>query len=137
MCRVTRERWEPRSRGGFILFEVILAMMIFSVAAVGLTKALNSMLVTTNEMQRDYAVQMGLEAIINEAKAREDDDEMELERREETLGVVFTTEVERVSDLENKEGRRLNDMHLLRATATFEDGSAEPIVIEMYLYIED
>ena len=126
-----------RNSGGYILLEVILAMMVFSVAVVGLTKALNSMLNTTNEIQREYAVQMGLDAIIAEAKAKDDDNEMELERYEESLGVTFRTEVERVRDLENKDGRRLNDLHMLTATATFEDESAEPIVVQMYLYIED
>ena len=125
------------STGGYILLEVILAMMVFSVAVVGLTKALNSMLNTTNEIQREYAVQMGLDAIIAEAKAKDDDDDMELERYEESLGVIFNTNVERVRDMQNQEGRRLDDLYLLTATATFEDESAEPFIVEMYLYIED
>ena len=126
-----------RSQGGYILLEVIMAMMVFSVAVVGLTKALNSMLNTTNEIQREYVVQMGLDAIIAEAKAKDDAGDMELERYEESIGVTFNTEVERVRDLQNQDGRRLYDLYTLTATATFEDESAEPIIVEMYLYVED
>ena len=125
------------SKSGFILLEVVIAMMVFAIAAVGLTRALSSMLETTNFLQREQAVQLGLEAIINEARAHEDEDLMELERVEEYMGVTYNTKVERVRDLTAEDGKRLYDLHLLIATATYHDGSEDPLVVQMYVYVED
>lgn len=127
-------RLRRKRTGGFILLEVVLALMVFSIAVVGLTNSLSGAIDTTTQLQRDHTIQLGLDAILAEARSRDDVDQMELERIESSLGVVFSTEVEKMEEFQNRDGKTLRDLHTLRATAIYQDGSEEPETVEIYIY---
>ena len=55
---------------GFLLLEVIVALTVFSLVAVGLAVALQSSIDASNRLARDLAVREGLEGMLVEARTK-------------------------------------------------------------------
>ncbi len=60
--------FEFGASSGYILFEVIIAVTIFSLAIVGLMRVLDTSLETANLFARDTAIRYGLQSILTEAR---------------------------------------------------------------------
>tara|TARA_R110002096_G_scaffold91625_22_gene207387 strand:- start:634 stop:1014 length:381 start_codon:yes stop_codon:yes gene_type:complete len=118
-----------RKDGGYILFEVIIAVTIFSLAIVGLMRVLDTSLNSANYFACDTAIRYGLQSILTEARHR-DLGNMILVQRDEAMGVEYRTEVEPLQ-LASDSGGALSGLYILRATATY-DGEQE--VAEVWIY---
>ncbi|MDP1591011.1 MAG: hypothetical protein Q8M07_24875, partial [Prosthecobacter sp.] len=57
---VTRHSSFRRKGGGYILFELVLALGIFAIAVLGLAKSLNQALETANLLKRDQIIRIGM-----------------------------------------------------------------------------
>lgn len=118
---------------GYVLMEVLVALTIFSLAVVGMTRALNTTVDVSNQFAFDSAVRLGLEAILTESRNR-DLEAMVMEVQDENLGVTYRTEVEGLI-LENTDGAALTDLYVLRATASWERGNLQDQeVAEIWIY---
>lgn len=107
---------------GMTLMEVIVAMGIFSLAAVALVGSLNSIADTTREAQRLLEVEQALESIIDEYGKLPN-----LVEKKETIkpgkdGVGFEVRIELVRDLRTKNGNFLADIFRIAATANWREG---------------
>ena len=119
------------SNSGYILFEVIIAVTIFSLAVVGLMRVLDTSLDSANLFARDTAIRYGLQSILTEAQHQELAN-MTLERTDEALGAVYRTEIEPLQ-LASGGGSTLSNLYVLRAIATIGD---EQEVAEIWIYRE-
>lgn len=107
---------EPAARGGYLLLEVIIALTVFSIVAVGLAVALQSSIEASNRLSRDLAIREGLEGMLVEARAKPKREEMAFSRPDERLGVEFRTELEELRFV-NVDGEPVSGLWLLRASA--------------------
>ncbi|MEM7699880.1 MAG: hypothetical protein AAF236_15905, partial [Verrucomicrobiota bacterium] len=87
------------SRGGYALFEVILAVTVFSIAVTGFVVLLVRMSDTSAAFAKDRLIQQRLETILIEAK-RQSVSEMNAEIFDEVLGMQLRTYAEPL-DLDN------------------------------------
>lgn len=102
--------------GGFTLLEVILAVGIFSLAAVALVQALNTIGLATIEASDQHEVDLQIKSLLNEYCF---DPLLKLEVIElDEINAVFEYQVEiEKADLRTEEGSELNDMFVVRVTA--------------------
>ncbi len=105
----------PRRRA-FLLLEVIIALTVFSLVAVGLAVALQSSIDASNRLARDLAIREGLEGMLVEARTKPKTKEMAFSRRDEKLAVEFRTEIEPLV-FTNFRGEPVEGLWLLRALA--------------------
>ena len=108
----------------YILFEVMIAVAIFSIAAVGLANSLNATIEAANYLDRQTAIRYGLESILAEAKQKPKRDEMVIQIEDEVLGVNYRTEIEPLS-LVNQKGDALDGLYRLIAIAEYHDAHNE------------
>ena len=128
-----RFRCQPAGRAGYLLFEVIIAITIFSLSFVGLMRVLKQSQDSATQFALEAHIRYGLEAILTEVRNRPIE-EMVQEQTDTLLGVVYHTEVEPLA-LATEEGTPLSDLYLLRARATYERGGrAEEDVAEIWIY---
>jgi len=114
-----------RSRGGYALLDVIIAVTVFSFWGVGLVTLLQKVSDTSNSYSRDRLIQYQLESLLTEMKHRPVQ-EMTVERRDEALDVTFRTVVMPLN-LTNIDGETLEDLYEVTATATFMDSGGEQV----------
>jgi len=120
---------QPRSPRGMTLFEVILALAIFSTAAVALVTALNAIGMATLEARNIRAVEQGLEGIIDEESKRPLIAELEKDIKPGADGVSYHVRVTPVTDVRNQMGTQLNNLFRIVVTAKWkEDG--HPMTLE-------
>lgn len=120
---------------GFMLLEVLLALGVFSAAAVGFAVALHRMAATAEMAQREMRVTRILDSALQEA--------LSLPTMEEgvtTVTVVensmeIDTRIEIVDDLENQDGELLQDLFRIEITANwFENGEWQNRSVETLRY---
>lgn len=128
---------QSQSQKGYMLFEVIMAVTIFSLAMVGLFKTLQVSAQTSNDFARDTAIRYGLLAILTEAKHRDLQD-MNLEQMDEEMEIAYTTEVEAVQ-MSTEEGTNLGGLYKLKAIATYLGPNGQQLqdTAEMLIYREE
>lgn len=105
----------PQNRG-FTLLELLMAMALFTVAAVSLAEALNLISLTVGESIDDAEVREQLRATMLEVSR---DSALTAETREtnpDKRGLYFRIEVERL-DLKNEEGQTLDNLFEVKVTA--------------------
>jgi prepilin-type N-terminal cleavage/methylation domain-containing protein len=108
-CRFSQNR-------GFTLLELLMAMALFTVAAVSLAEALNLISLTVGESIDDAEVREQLRATMLEVSR---DSALTAETREtnpDKRGLYFRIEVERL-DLKNEEGQTLDNLFEVKVTA--------------------
>ena len=133
MKRVDIQKDRKRGREGYALFDVVLAVTVFALAVTGLVVQLGQIAQGSNAYAKDRLIQYGLEAMLTEAKHKPVQ-EMGGEFLDETLGVTYSTTVEELN-VANVDGEALEDMYLLKVTATFDaDGVEQTETAEIYVY---
>lgn len=121
------------STAGYALFDVVLAVTVFALAVTGLVVQLGQIAQGSNAYSKDRLVQYGLEAMLTEAKHKPVQ-EMSGDFVDENLGVTYSTTVEELN-VANADGENLEDMYLLKVTATFESDGVEQVeTAEIYVY---
>lgn len=111
----------PR-RQGMTLLEVVLALAVFSIAALALVGTLNQIAEAASESQILLEVEQNLESLIDEYGKMPQMRELEEEIKPGSDGVAYRVKVEMVKDLRNKDGRFLQDMYKITAIARWNDG---------------
>jgi type II secretory pathway component PulJ len=107
-----------KRRRGFLLMEVVLAMMIFAVMSVGFTRALSAMRRNSQLVSEQMQIAQVVDSALTEALTLSSLEEGETlssvgENNMEVLTIVEPLE------LENEEGRVLQQMFRIRIIATW------------------
>lgn len=125
-----RARWRD---GGFILLELILATILFSVAVVGLARATQYSVHDLAALNRENDIRVSLRSFLEEVR-RKPITEMSMDSEDERLGVTFSSKTEELT-LKNVNGTVLKDLYKLTVTATVkEQTNEEPETIEVWVY---
>lgn len=119
--------------GGYILFELVLALTIFAIAVLGLAKSLNQALETANLLRRDQIIRIGMRSMLEEIRNKPIA-QMSTSKMDTTYGITYTSTSETVS-LKTTSGSVLSDMYNLtiRATSSF-DGVPQEDTLSVYVY---
>lgn len=107
---------------GMTLFEVILALALFSTAAVALVVAINAMGSATLEARSLRAVEQGLEGIMDEYSKSPQINELDKEIKAGKDGVSYRVKIKPLENLKNQDGVVLSGMfHIEISAAWVED----------------
>ena len=60
----------PQTKNGFLLFEVMVGVTVFALAALGLAKALNSSIDAALSLQKESQIRLSLQSKLAELKAK-------------------------------------------------------------------
>jgi prepilin-type N-terminal cleavage/methylation domain-containing protein len=106
-----RRTFRKSHRRGFLLLEVILALMVFGIAATGFAVALNHMGKAAHNAQQELRITRILESALDEAMSLPT-----LEEGSSTVVVPDTdieidTTVELLKEIENQDGQLLQEMY--------------------------
>lgn len=126
-----------RKGQGFTLIEVLLSLLIFSVAAVSLVQAINILGTAGVEARSDRAIQDRLDNLLLET-SRKPLPRMNLNSPfEETHRENNVTYEVRIEPLEmtNKDNQRLNDLYKVQVKALWnENGREQRMTAETWMY---
>ncbi len=101
---------------GFTLLELLMAMALFTVAAVSLAEALNLISLTVSETIDDAEARELLRATMLEVARDPNLAEDSRETNPDERGLYFRIQVERL-DLKNQEGQTLDNLYEVQVTA--------------------
>jgi len=108
---------------GFMLLEVLLALGIFSAAAVGFVVAIHRMADVAEMAQRELRVTRILDSALHEALSLPEMEEGVTTVTVIENGMEIDTRIEPIEDLENKDGALLQNMFRIEVTANwYENG---------------
>jgi Na+-translocating ferredoxin:NAD+ oxidoreductase RnfG subunit len=111
------------------IFEVILALGVFSIAAVALVSALTAIGNATLEARTIRAVEQTVEGIMDEESKRPQIVEMEKELKKSADGVTYSVKVIPVQNLKNQDNVPLQGLFRIIVSAKWlEDG--QPMLME-------
>ena len=121
-------------RGGFVLLEIILAIALFAMCAVSMTRALDMIAKTSKAAQREGQVMRVLESVLAEVVHQP-----ELKAGGEHFdpgadGVTVDASIEHI-DLLTRNKARLDHMFEIRVKAFIKDGSSHLMEREMKTYV--
>lgn len=123
-----------RNSRAFILFEVMIAIAIFSIVSLGLAMAMQSTIDASNYLDKQTVIRHGLESIMNEALRKPKRQEMAFSLSDDLLEIKYRTELESLR-LVNVEGESVDDMWVLRAIANYrENGEEREETAELYVH---
>ena len=105
-----------------MMLEVILALGIFSTAAVGFVVAIHRMAATAEMAQREMRVTRILDSALREAVSIPDLEEGVTTITVEENGMEIDTRVEILENLENKDGQLLQFMFRIECVANWYEG---------------
>lgn len=124
-----------RRARGFMLLEVLLALGIFSAAAVGFVVALHRMADVAELSQREMRVTRILDSALHEALSIPLMEEGTTTVSVIENGMEIDTRIEILENLENKDGQLLQDMFRIEVTANwFENGEWQKRSVETLRY---
>ena len=127
-----------RRRGGFTLFETVLALLIFSIAVVSLVEVINKMGLASSEARRMRTVQSQLETILRETTRHPPQEILSGQTSYQThatnAGVDYLTRIQKV-ELSNVDNQPLPGIYSVSVSATWTDGGAkEQLTADTLLY---
>jgi prepilin-type N-terminal cleavage/methylation domain-containing protein len=119
---------------GFVLMEVLMAIALFSMVAVALTKALGQVGNLAVEGRRELHVMTGLQSALLEASKVADLEEGSYVSEPDAMGVTYETTVQEL-ELYNENEEILGDMWLVQVRALWnENGVEREELAEVYRY---
>lgn len=124
-----------RSRGGFLLFEVILALAIFGIAATGFAVALHKVsdlaMLTQSEMRITRILESSLEEAVSIPTLQEGTTSVRIAEGD----IDIDTKVELMQDqLKNKDGQSLQEMYRITVIAHWYDTAPRERFVETWRY---
>jgi Tfp pilus assembly protein PilV len=118
---------------GYVLFEVILALTVFSLAVLGMAKALGVAIESVGSLNRENDIRVGLRSFVEEIR-RKETSEMVVSNKDDHLDATFSSTLEPL-DLRDRNGSVLNDLYTLHAVATYSVGSEQrEETVDVYVY---
>jgi Tfp pilus assembly protein PilV len=122
-----------KSRSGYVLFEVVLALMIFALSVLKLAESLQLSLEVAETMSNQNKVRIGLRSFVEEMR-RKQVSEMATQVTDDALGVTYTSSVDPLT-IKNLDGTVLTDLYVLHAKAEWGEGeAAHDESVDLYLY---
>lgn len=127
---------QPRHRtAGFTLMEVLLALAVFSIAALALVGTINQIATVSSDSQRLLEIEQTLESLIDEYGKMPQVRELEEQIKPGADGVAYRVLIQQVKNLQNKDGRFLQNTFQILVTARWDDGDgAVEMNAETYRY---
>lgn len=123
----------PRIQRAYILFELIIALTIFSIGVLGLAQSLNASMEVANILNKEQRLRIGLRSFVEEIR-RKPLNEMVSTLADPALGVTYTSTVEPVS-LTMTRGGTLSDMYNLKVIASYSVGNElREESVDVYVY---
>lgn len=124
-----------RPASGFVLLEVILALALFVLVAVGMTQALGQMARTSTTARQEAQVLRQLESVLAEVRHQPELKKGSFDFPVNEQGIAATATVQEV-ELYTKDKVKLDHMFLVRAEAWIRDGRDQLLrrAMESYVY---
>lgn len=122
-----KSKCQPRLRTrvrGMTLLEVVLALAVFSIAALALVGTIQQIADAGIESQKLLEIEQGLESLLDEYGKMPQLREMEQELKPGTDDVAYRIAIELVRDLRNQDGRFLQNTYRILVTARWNEGGA-------------
>ncbi|MBV6500015.1 MAG: hypothetical protein CJBNEKGG_02482 [Prosthecobacter sp.] len=124
---------QPSTLLAYILFELIIALTIFSIGVLGLAQSLNASMEVANILNKEQRLRIGLRSFVEEIR-RKPLNEMVTTLADTALGVTYTSTVEPVS-LTMTQGGTLSDMYNLKVIASYTVGNElREESVDVYVY---
>jgi hypothetical protein len=115
--------------------EVLLAILLFGLAGLGLSRALNLTARAANQTRIELTMMNKLQSALTWAHKYPQLEEGEEITEPDEMGVSIKTEFIPIEEMENEDGQLLQDMWLIRCTAFWErHGEELSMVAETYRY---
>ena len=125
---------KPACRG-FLLLEVLLALMVFGIAATGFTVALKQMAIAADAAQRELHITRILESALDEALSVPTLEEGTTTAVVPDTDIEIDTTIELLKELESEEGQLLQEMYRVNVTAHwFSDNAWQERSAETWRY---
>ena len=122
-----------KSSSGYVLFEVVLALTVFSLAVMGMAKALGVAIESVGSLNRENDIRVGLRSFVEEIR-RKETSEMVQSSKDDHLDATFSNTLEPL-DLRDRNGSMLNDLYTLHAVAAYSVGSEQrEETVDVYVY---
>ena len=118
-----------RRASGMTLLEVVLALAVFSIAALALVGTLNKVAEVGVESQRLLEVEQQLESLVDEYSKAPQVTELDEQIKPGADGVAYRVVVQLVKDLKNQDGRFLQNTYRIQAFARWNEGGG-PIELQ-------
>ena len=110
-----------------------MALIVFTVAIVGLAKSANMAVKTVGSLSRENDIRLGLDSFLEEVR-RKPVAEMKQSTPDERLGVTYQSTVDELT-LKNVQGTVLRDLYKLRVVALVEgEPEEDAIAVEVWVY---
>ncbi len=114
-----------RTRSGFTLFEVLLALIVFGIAAVALVSTLNQIGEAAFEARQYRTIELSLESLLDEYSKVPQIQALSEDIPAGPDGIAYEVIVEEVTDLQNQDGQPLNGIFRIQARAIWREGRGE------------
>lgn len=111
------------ARGGYILFELMISLTIFSIGVLQMSRHLNELVIVAKEFNKDQSVRLGLRSFLEEIR-KKPLTEISMSKVDVLTGVTYTSTTEPVS-LKTSSGSILPDMYNLTIKATWNNGGED------------
>lgn len=120
---------------GFLLFEMILALAVFSIAATGFAVALNRMAKVAALAQSELRITRILDSALDETLSLPALEEGVTNSSVGDTGIELDTTIKLLDKLENEDGQPLQEMYSIQVTAKwFETGAWNDRTVETWRY---
>lgn len=120
-------------RRGFLLLEMILAMAVFALTVTGFVVALQRMSQTASAAHTELQVTRVLESAMNEIIGAPVLEPGEKRFEPDDSGIEVLRLIERIEDLQNRDGAALDEIYRIRLSARwYQDGEWRDRTIETW-----
>ncbi|MCB1224691.1 MAG: hypothetical protein KDK99_02660 [Verrucomicrobiales bacterium] len=132
---VSHARTAAPGAGGFVLLEIVMALGLFALVAVGMTQALDQISQTSKLARQEAQLMRAMESALAEVMHQPVFEQASYSFPESDDGVDATAAVQRV-ELFTEDEALLDHMYLIHVEAWIKDGSEEILrrSIETYVY---
>lgn len=129
-----KRRLQP-ARRGFLLFEMVLALAVFGIAATGFAVALHRMADVASLAQSELRITRILDSALDETLSLPTLEEGETDTPVGETGIELHTVIELIEDMENEDGESLQEMYRIEITARwYDNGSWQDRRVETWRY---
>lgn len=122
-------------RRGFMLFESILALLLFSMVGVALVSALNQIGDSAYTIRREGRLARLLDSELRAAMSYPILEEGETVKELEEFNATIRTIIEPLPEIENQDGQLLQQMYRIEVQATwYENNETQEMFVETWRY---